>query len=185
MASWIFTSHLPSEIILICWFGAQESFLRLSMLKKVVVLNFFVETVIRFFFQDSLMNRNLKSSIYLTFYNIIININIFSVTFDQFSPSLLGKSINIFKIKLKLLKLRPLNNKFIILNILIFALNQILIFIHISVNLFMCHVCRWRLIVESAWQRISCMKRFTRSSMLWNKPSPSQRAQQGNEGTNV
>ncbi len=32
-------SHDPSEIILICWFGAQETFLLLSMLKKVVLLN--------------------------------------------------------------------------------------------------------------------------------------------------
>ncbi len=31
-------SHDPSEIFLICWFGAQEHFLLLSMLKTVVLL---------------------------------------------------------------------------------------------------------------------------------------------------
>ncbi len=42
-------SHDPSEIILICWFDAQERVLIWSMLKKVQLLNIFVETVMHFF----------------------------------------------------------------------------------------------------------------------------------------
>ncbi len=42
-------SHDPSEIILIRWFDAQERVLILSMLKKVQLLNIFVETVMYFF----------------------------------------------------------------------------------------------------------------------------------------
>jgi len=36
-------SHNPLEIIVICWFGAQETFFLLSMLKTFVLLNIFVE----------------------------------------------------------------------------------------------------------------------------------------------
>ncbi len=43
-------SHDPSEIILICWFAAQEHFSLLSMLKIVMLLSIFVETVIILFF---------------------------------------------------------------------------------------------------------------------------------------
>ncbi len=65
-------SHDPSEIILICWFAAQETLL--SMLKKT---NW-----------DSL-NRNL--------YEVeMYSMNVFTVTFDQFNASLLNKSINFF-----------------------------------------------------------------------------------------
>ncbi len=40
----VFNAHDPSEIILICWFGAQESFLIIIlMLKTLVLLNIFVE----------------------------------------------------------------------------------------------------------------------------------------------
>ncbi len=55
-------SHDPSEIILICWFAAQESFLIIillfSMLKTVVVVPIFTETM--HFFHDSLMIESLK-----------------------------------------------------------------------------------------------------------------------------
>ncbi len=40
-------SHDPSEIILICWFAAQETFL-IIVLKTVVLLNIFAETVLFF-----------------------------------------------------------------------------------------------------------------------------------------
>ncbi len=73
MQSWIFCSHYsslhdlmlshdPSEIILICWLAAQETFLIIiyvEMLKTVVMLNIFVETLI-IFFQDSLNKNNKK-----------------------------------------------------------------------------------------------------------------------------
>ncbi len=35
-------SHDPSEIIQICWFGAQETFILSSMLKTVVLLNVYL-----------------------------------------------------------------------------------------------------------------------------------------------
>ncbi len=55
-------SHDPSEVILIYLFGAQKTFLTL-MLKTIVLLDIFVETVIIFsFFQDSLLNKMLKSA---------------------------------------------------------------------------------------------------------------------------
>ncbi len=56
-------SHDPSEIILICLFGAQET---LSMLKTVVLLNIFLETVIISFrsFNES---NVFKKSIYLKY----------------------------------------------------------------------------------------------------------------------
>jgi len=38
----LFGSHDPSEIILICWFGAQETFLIRK--KSVVLLNILVKT---------------------------------------------------------------------------------------------------------------------------------------------
>ncbi len=41
-------SHHPSEIILICWFVAQESFLIIINVEKVVLLNIFVEIMIQF-----------------------------------------------------------------------------------------------------------------------------------------
>ncbi len=43
-------SHDPSEIILICWFAAQETLLLLLKLQTVVQLNIFVETMIIFLF---------------------------------------------------------------------------------------------------------------------------------------
>ncbi len=48
MQSWIFSiitsvSHDPSEIILICWFAAQETFL---IIKPILPLNIFVEQLL-------------------------------------------------------------------------------------------------------------------------------------------
>ncbi len=39
-------SHDPSEIILMCWFGAQETYLLLSMLKTVLLFNFLWKLII-------------------------------------------------------------------------------------------------------------------------------------------
>ncbi len=41
-------SHDPSEIILICWFGDQETFLIIIYIEKVVLLNISAETIIHF-----------------------------------------------------------------------------------------------------------------------------------------
>ncbi len=83
----------PSEIILICWFTAQETFLLLSMLKTVVLLHIFMETVI-LVFKDSFINRMLKSTAFICFCNII---NVCTDTFDQFNASLQNKSIICFQ----------------------------------------------------------------------------------------
>ncbi len=54
-------SHDPSEIILICWFVAQEQLL-------LPVFFLYYEGITKqFFFQDSLMSRRLKDSIYLKY----------------------------------------------------------------------------------------------------------------------
>ncbi len=98
-------SHDPSEIILICWFGAQDTFLiimllqhlkcliimllqcLIAMFKPVVRLNIFV---------DSVMNRKFKRTafIWIIFCN---NIKVFTVTFEYFNASLLSKSIHLLK----------------------------------------------------------------------------------------
>ncbi len=62
-------------------------FLLLSVLKTVVLPNFFVETN---FFQDSSINKELKSNYLIDIFCNIINV--FTVTFDQLNVSLLNKS---------------------------------------------------------------------------------------------
>ncbi len=47
-------SHDPSEIILISWFDAAETFLIIIIIKTVLLLIIFVEKVIQFV-QDSLI----------------------------------------------------------------------------------------------------------------------------------
>ncbi len=75
MQSWNFSSHYSlvshdsAEIILIFWFGAQETSLLLSMLKMKMLkmlLNIFVETVIQVFLSGSFDEYKIqKNSIYL------------------------------------------------------------------------------------------------------------------------
>ncbi len=61
------------------------------MLRTVVLPNVFVETVIRFIFQDTLMNENFKGQ-HLFEIEIFCNfINLFNLIFDQFNASLLNK----------------------------------------------------------------------------------------------
>ncbi len=65
------------------------------MLKAVVLLNIFVETVIHFIFQDSQMNRKFKkNSIYYKLKSFVRLLMFFTVTFDQFNAFLMNKSIN-------------------------------------------------------------------------------------------
>ncbi len=72
------------------------------MLKTVVLHNMFMEMVIHFIFHNSLMKiippppRKTK---HLFEIKIFCNINVFSVSFDQFNVSLLNKSLNLFKKK--------------------------------------------------------------------------------------
>ncbi len=81
-------SYDPSEIIIICWFAAQEIFLIIINVEKQQ-LNIFVETMIHFFNQDF---DKCKKHLFETeiFCNII---NIFTVTFYKLNASLLNKNI--------------------------------------------------------------------------------------------
>ncbi len=83
-------THDPSEIILIYWFTAQETFLS-SMLRTTVLLKIFVEIngAISFFLELEMFKRTafIKTEL---FCNII---NVFTVViFDQFNASLHNKS---------------------------------------------------------------------------------------------
>ncbi len=70
-----------SEIIVICWFDAQETFLLLLlMLKTVVLLNMFVETVILFW----ILTENSKEQ-HLFEIEIFNVMNVFTITFDKFN----------------------------------------------------------------------------------------------------
>ncbi len=83
-------SHDPSEIILIYWFAAQETFLIIITVENM--LHIFVETDI---FQDSSKTKfRMLKIIYLKeiFCSII---HLSAATFDQFNASLLKKFPNI------------------------------------------------------------------------------------------
>ncbi len=72
----------PSEIILIFWFAAQKTFI---IMLKTAEYNFF-----RFLWWIESSEEQHLSEIEI-FCNII---NVFIITFDQFTASLLNKSIN-------------------------------------------------------------------------------------------
>ncbi len=67
-------SHDPSEIILICWLRAQETF--------IITDKCFDEYKQKLLFEVDI------------FCNIL---NVFTVTFDQFNASLLNKSLHFFQ----------------------------------------------------------------------------------------
>ncbi len=79
-------SQDPSEIILICLIGSQDTFLLLSMLKKVVVLNIFgFFDKWRFIKWNEISEEQHLFKIEL-FCNIIkvYNVTFVELTFDQF-----------------------------------------------------------------------------------------------------
>ncbi len=71
-------SHDPSEINLIFWYGAQETFL-------IIVKNS------RIYFQESVNKKLKRSAFRFCFHDTI---KVLAVTFDQFNASLLNNSIN-------------------------------------------------------------------------------------------
>ncbi len=75
----------------------KKHFWLLSMLKTVVLLNIFVEIVIHFIFQDSLMNRKFKRTVFFEIEIVCNIVNVFTITFNQLNASLLNKSINFFQ----------------------------------------------------------------------------------------
>ncbi len=73
-------SRDTSEIILICWFAAQDTF--------IIIINVETENI-----SEETMTRKFKRTCEIEIYNII---NVFTVMFDQCNASLLNKSINLF-----------------------------------------------------------------------------------------
>ncbi len=66
-----------------------------------MLLHIFVETMMHFYSQDSLMNRKFKRP-HLFEIEIFCNIiNVFTVTFDQFDASLLNKRSRFFSRDMK------------------------------------------------------------------------------------
>ncbi len=64
----VFSVTWSSEIILIYWFAAQETFL---IIINVENIHIFVQTVIHFIFQDSQMNRKFKRTAFIWNRNLL------------------------------------------------------------------------------------------------------------------
>ncbi len=64
-------SHDPSEIILICWFAAQETFLIIINFENSCAATYFLWKLWHFIFQDSSMNRNFKTSAFIWNRNLL------------------------------------------------------------------------------------------------------------------
>ncbi len=88
-------SNDPSEIILICWFAAQETFLIIINVENSCAVIFMWKPWYNSF--RILWIENSKEQSLFEIEIICNNINVFTVTFDQFNASLLNKSNNIFK----------------------------------------------------------------------------------------
>ncbi len=78
-------SHNFSDIILICRFNVKLLLILVLLFNKVWLLNRFETDTFLGFLANYTVQKN---SIYLQFCNVL---NIFTVTFDQFNASLLGK----------------------------------------------------------------------------------------------
>ncbi len=95
-------SHDPSEIILICRFAAQETFLIIINVENSCAAEYLCVCVC--FFQDSLMNRNFKRT-------ALVETENFTLIFDQFNASLLNKIRISFK-KKKLYTVKTFTQKY-------------------------------------------------------------------------
>ncbi len=82
----LFLFHNHSETILISQFSAKDTFF-IIMLKTVVLLCIVVETVIHFFFHDSLIKFKRTAFFFLHI------INAFAATFDQSNVSIQNKRV--------------------------------------------------------------------------------------------
>ncbi len=74
-------SHDPSEIIIICWFAAQETFLIIIFFENSCSATYFLWKLWHILFFRI-----------LRWIEIFCNINVFTVHFDQFNAPLLKKS---------------------------------------------------------------------------------------------
>ncbi len=80
---WSSVSHDPSEILIICWIGAQIIFLIINNEEKSFAANIFVETIILFFRIIYWIERCNERHLL----DIEIIRNVFTVTFGQFNVS--------------------------------------------------------------------------------------------------
>ncbi len=89
-------SHDSSEIILICWFAAPETFLIIISVENSCAAEY-VSWCIFFKILESSEEQHLYEI--EIFCNIIFTVTlfVFTVTFDQFNASLLNKNIDFFK----------------------------------------------------------------------------------------
>ncbi len=78
-------SHDPSEINIMYWFAAQETFL--------IIVNVENRCAAQYFFQDSLMKTKIRTA--FIWNGIFCSISVFTVTFDWFDASLLNYSITL------------------------------------------------------------------------------------------
>ncbi len=81
-------SHDPSEIIMRIRFDAQT--FHIINVENSCVDKYFCENS-NTCFENSFMNRTLKNSIYLQLF--LVNIKIFTVTYDQFNALIKKKSV--------------------------------------------------------------------------------------------
>ncbi len=81
-------SHDPSEIIMRIRFDAQK--FHFINVENSCVDKYFCENS-NTCFENSFMNRTLKNSIYLQLF--LVNIKIFTVTYDQFNALIKKKSV--------------------------------------------------------------------------------------------
>ncbi len=88
----VFSVTWSSEIILICWFAAQETFLIIINAEIRFAAQYFCGNGDKLHFHESSKEQHLFEI--EIFSNII---NVFAVTFDQFNASLMNKSINFFR----------------------------------------------------------------------------------------
>ncbi len=85
-------SHDPSEIILICWLAAQETFLIINVENSCSASYIFVETITLFFRILWWIESSKEQNLFEIFGN---NVKIF-VTFDQINASLLNNQLIYF-----------------------------------------------------------------------------------------
>ncbi len=94
-------SHDPLDIIFVCWFAAQESFIIIHVENVIVSIHNQVVLVIIFLktdtdFHNYLMNKKLKRTAFLYISKEMINV--FTLTFHQFE--VLNKNVYVNKITL-------------------------------------------------------------------------------------
>ncbi len=95
----VFSVTWSSEIIIICWFAAQQTFLIIINVENSCAAQYFCGNWYILFFK---IHRWIETSEKQHLFEIEIYcniINVFTGTFDQFNASLMNKSVNLLKKK--------------------------------------------------------------------------------------